>query len=108
MTNSETLDASLSHIPDTDIWDEGVAMILRHSAEILRDGEDGVENAFEAISAASEHNDIRVERAAENRALEFLAKELGEVRIDKCGAEEAAAAMIRAADKLRPRKKRGA
>ena len=89
-------------VPDTDIWDEGVAMILRKSAEFLRDRVDGVENAFEAIAAASEHNDIRVERAATNRAVESLAKELGEMRIEKCSAAEAATAMIRAADKLHP------
>ena len=91
-------------VPDTDIWDEGIAKILHKSAAFLRDRVDGVENAFEAIAAASEHNDIRVERAAANRAVESLAKELGEVRIENCGAEEAAAAMIRAADKLHPPK----
>ena len=94
-------------IPDTDIWDGGVAGVLRRSAEVLRDGDDGVKNAFEAISAASEHNDARIERAVENRALEFLAKELGGVRVDECAPAEAAAAMIRAADKLRPENRRG-
>lgn len=95
-------DREFSFVPDTDVWDEGVAGILRRSAEILRDGSDGVKNAFEAIAAASEHNDVRTERAMENRAVQFLAKELGDVRVEKCGASEAAAAMTRAADKLHP------
>lgn len=86
---------------DAGIWDEGVAATLRAAADILRDRTAGAANAFEAIAAAAEHNDFRVERAAANRAVEFLAKELGEVRIEQCGAPAAAAAMLRAADKLR-------
>ena len=88
-------------VADTEIWDEGVAGTLESTAEILRDRTDGVKNDFEAIAAAAEHNDIRIETAAANRAVEFLAKEFGEVRIEKCGAEEAAAAMLGAAEQLR-------